>query len=110
MPFAPDPDGVRIAVRLTPKAGRNRIDGIVTGADSKAVLKVAVTAVPEKGRANEALIALLAKTWRVPKTKIRLIAGSKDRNKTVRISGETKMLLAGLRDWAGDNELKERKT
>ncbi len=110
MPFAPDSDGVRVAVRLTPKAGRNRIDGIVADADGKAALKVMVTAVAEKGRANEALIALLAKTWRVPKTKIQLIAGSKDRNKTVRISGQAETLLADLRDWAGDNELEERET
>jgi uncharacterized protein len=108
MAFSPDPDGVRIAVRLTPKAGRNRIGGFVEDAEGKAALKVAVTAVPEKGRANKALIELLAKTWRVPKTTIELIAGSKDRNKVVRISGETKALLADLRDWAEQIETEEK--
>lgn len=108
MPFTPDPDGLRISVRLTPGAGRNSIDGIGEDAAGKAVLKVAVTAVPEKGRANKALTGLLAKTWRVPKTKIELIAGSKDRNKVVRISGETKALLADLRDWAKRIEAEEK--
>ena len=64
-PFKPVADGVRVAVRLTPKASRNAIAGIAESGQGEAVLKVMVTAVPEAGKANEALIKLLAKEWGV---------------------------------------------
>ena len=66
---------VRIAVRITPKASKNAITGWVTDADNTPVLKVAVTAVPEKGKANAALIALLSKEWKIPKSQIVLEKG-----------------------------------
>ena len=62
-PFKPVADGVRVAVRLTPKASRNAIAGIADAGQGEAVLKVMVTSVPEAGKANEALIKLLAKEW-----------------------------------------------
>ena len=72
---------VRIAVRITPKASKNAITGWGTDADNMPVLKVAVTAVPEKGKANAALIALLSKEWKIPKSQIVLEKGDTDRNK-----------------------------
>jgi uncharacterized protein YggU (UPF0235/DUF167 family) len=57
---------------------------------------VAVTASPEGGRANEAVIALLAKAWRVPKTSITVVAGATARRKTVLVAGETRDLMARL--------------
>ena len=74
---------LQIAVRLTPKASRNAILGWVEGADGTRVLKVGVTAVPEKGKANDALIALLAKEWKIPKSSIVITRGQTDRNKTI---------------------------
>ncbi len=84
--------GVRLAVRLTPKASRNRIDGIAAEADGTPVLKVAVTAVPENGKANQALIALLAKSWKLAKSSFTITGGATDRRKTLFIEGDAEEL------------------
>jgi uncharacterized protein (TIGR00251 family) len=91
---------LRVSVRLTPRARADRIDGIVADAEGKPVLKVAVTAPPEKGRANAALIALLAKTWRLPKTSLAIAAGAESRRKSVTIAGDPNELMKQLTDWA----------
>jgi hypothetical protein len=78
-------DGIAFAVRLTPKGGRDRIEGWTTGADGKAHLKARVAAPPEGGKANAALIALLAKTLDVKKSAIHIVAGETARLKTVAI-------------------------
>lgn len=98
-PFTVVGDGLRVAVRLTPKASRDRIDGIVAEADGGAVLKVTVTAVPEDGKANAALIKLLAKTWKLPKTAITITAGATDRRKTLHIAGDGQVLKQRLEQW-----------
>ena len=89
-------DGVRLAVRLTPKASRNAVQGVAADADGGRVLKVAVTAVPENGKANEALIKLLAKEWKLPKTAFTLVAGATDRRKALHIAGDPAALTAHL--------------
>lgn len=89
-------------VRLTPRAARNRIDGIAQDADGKPYLKVAVTAVPESGKANAALVALLAKTWRLPRTTISVVAGTTDRRKTLFIAGDAALLARRLDELIGD--------
>jgi uncharacterized protein YggU (UPF0235/DUF167 family) len=90
---------LRIAVRLTPRAARDAVQGVAPGADGGAVLKVAVTAAPEAGKANAALIALLAKSWRIPKTAFAVVAGAADRRKTLHLSGEPAALGARLAAW-----------
>ena len=95
-PFKPVADGVRIAVRLTPKASRNAIAGMAPSGQGETVLKVMVTAVPEAGKANEALIKLLAKEWGVAKSSISLVAGATDRNKIVHVAGDAADLMARL--------------
>ena len=100
-PFKPVADGVRVAIRLTPKASRNAIAGIAEAGQGDAVLKVMVTAVPEAGRANEALIKLLAKQWGVAKSSISLVAGATDRNKILHIAGDAGDLMARLNQTLG---------
>jgi uncharacterized protein (TIGR00251 family) len=78
---------------LTPRGRADRIEGIAVSAEGRPVLKVSVTAPPAEGRANQALIALLAKEWSVPKRNIALVGGQKSRDKTVRIAGEPTVLL-----------------
>ncbi len=73
--------------------------GIAEQADGKGALKINVTAVPERGKANTALIALLSKTWRLPKTRLTLASGATDRRKVVHISGDTDALIRTLEDW-----------
>lgn len=87
-PITPAKDGVRLALRLTPKASRDQIGEIAPEADGGAVLKVSVTTVPEDGKANAALIALLAKKWKLAKSSIEIIQGATDRRKTLFIEGE----------------------
>ncbi len=85
-------------IRLTPKAARSRIEGVGAAADG-AVLKVAVTAPPERGKANAAMITLLAKTWRLPKTSMAITAGATARRKTLLVRGDGKALVARLNQW-----------
>jgi uncharacterized protein (TIGR00251 family) len=99
-PFTAVRDGVRVRVRLSPGAASDRVDEIFTDAAGVARLRVAVTAPAERGRANEAMIALLADTWRLPKSVFRLTSGATDRRKTVLLTGESAPLAARLKAWA----------
>lgn len=85
-------------MRLTPKASTNRIQGVMRDAGGACMLKAAVTAVPEKGKANAALIKLLAKAWSLPKTSLRVISGATDRNKVLHIDGDPEQLKKQLGD------------
>ena len=93
-PFEPRPEGLRVFVRLQPKARRERIEGIVTEADGRVAHKVAVTAPPENGKANAALVALLGKRWRLPKSAIEIVGGATDRRKTLLLRGDPASLHA----------------
>ncbi|MGV1951799.1 DUF167 domain-containing protein [Agrobacterium vitis] len=86
-------DHIRLAVRLTPNGGRDGIDGVDVNANGEAHLKVRVSDVPEKGRANKALIALLAKRLGITKSNISLISGDTSRQKILRIDGDPEDLI-----------------
>jgi uncharacterized protein len=101
-PFRPVADGVRVAVRLTPKASRNGVAGLAQTLPGEWAVKTMVTAVPEAGRANEALINLLAKEWGVAKSVVTVVAGATDRNKILHIAGDPGDLLNRLSGWAAD--------
>jgi len=77
----------RLAIRLTPKAAQDRIDGWDTDEHGRPVLKLRVRAAPIEGRANDALIALLAKSLNVPKSRLRLNRGETSRLKMLEIDG-----------------------
>lgn len=89
-------DGVRLAVRLTPKAGRDGIEGLKPTADGGVELAVKVTAVPENGKANDALLRLLAKSLKLPVSTLQLVAGATDRHKQILIEGDAAMLESAL--------------
>lgn len=89
-------DGVTVAVRLTPKGGRDSIDGIETLADGRAVLKVRVRAAPFEGEANAALGHVLAKALGVPPRNVAIVAGATSRIKRVKIMGDAATLVAAL--------------
>ena len=95
-PWAPTPGGVALAVRLTPKGGRDCIDGIEQLADSRSVLKVRVAAAPSEGEANAALVRLVAKAVGVPPRDVALVAGATARIKRLVISGDPLTLIAAL--------------
>jgi hypothetical protein len=92
----PISDGVRIAVRLTPKGGRDRIDGWTKGSDGKPYLKARVASPPENGKANAALIVLLAKSLRIAKSQIAITSGKTARLKQVDVAGEPDYLREQL--------------
>jgi uncharacterized protein len=96
LPYQARDGHVRLSLRLTPNAGRDGIDGAETGADGESVLKARVTAVPEKGKANKAVIELLAKALKLPKSSISVISGDTARKKILRIDGDTEEIAAKL--------------
>ena len=98
-PYSPTADGVRVAIKVSPKASRDRIGALLTDADGHAVLKISVTAAPDRGKANEAVIRLLAKAWAVPKTSIKVTSGATDRHKILQVTGNAPGLETRLRDW-----------
>ena len=75
-PWSAVAGGVALDVRLTPKGGRDAIDGVDTLSDGRSVLKVRVRAVPQDGEANDALCRLIAKTMGVPPRDVALAAGA----------------------------------
>ncbi len=89
--------GISIALRVTPRGGRDDIDGIETLADGRSVLKVRVRAVADGGEANRAVTELLAKALRVPKARVRLLSGATSRLKQVAVDGDPKELGEALR-------------
>jgi len=88
--------GVRFSVRLTPKGGRDAVEGWITHAEAGRCLKARVAAIPENGKANAALAALLAKTLGVSKSSVLIAGGEKGRAKTIEVSGDTIALTAKL--------------
>lgn len=82
------PEGVLLFLRVTPNAGRDSLDGIEIRDDASIVLRVRVSAVPDKGKANAAVIALLAKALRLPKSAMTLVSGETSRHKSVLVSGD----------------------
>lgn len=81
-------DGAFLPVRLTPKSAMDHVDGLAEMSDGKDVLKARVRAVPEDGKANVALLKVLAKWLGVPKSQLSLAVGDKSRHKTVHICGD----------------------
>jgi uncharacterized protein len=89
-------DHLDLEVRLTPRAGRDAVDGEARLSDGRSVLAVRVRAVPEKGAANAALLALLAKTCGVGVSSASLLSGATSRLKRVRVKGDPRTLSAAL--------------
>jgi uncharacterized protein (TIGR00251 family) len=89
--------GIRIALRVTPRGGRDDIDGIETLADGRSVLKVRVRAVADGGEANRAVLGLLAKLLGVPKADVRLLSGATSRLKQIAVDGDPARLGEALR-------------
>jgi len=96
-PYAAVAGGVRLAVRLKPRASRNSIDGIVTGADGRTALQIRLTAPPVEGAANAALIAFLAETLEIRKADIAIRSGLTARIKILHLSGDSAAILTKLR-------------
>lgn len=93
--------GISIALRVTPRGGRDDIDGIETLADGRSVVKVRVRAIADGGEANKAVTELLAKALRVPKASVKILSGATSRLKQVAVAGDPKSLADALRALTG---------
>jgi uncharacterized protein len=89
-------DGLIVAVRLTPRGGRDAIEGVEQLADGRSVLKARVRAAAIEGEANEALIRLLARAAGVAPRAVRLVGGATTRLKRLHIDGDSVALGAAL--------------
>jgi uncharacterized protein (TIGR00251 family) len=87
---------LRLRVRLTPKGGGDRIEGWWTDSTGQAALKARVAAPTEEGKANTALIDMLARALKVRKSDVRVASGATSRLKTIEIDGDEKLLSARL--------------
>ena len=92
-PWRATAEGLIVTCRLTPKGGRDAIEGVKALSDGTAVLACRVREPPEDGRANEALCRLIAKAVGAP---ARIAAGAKSRVKQVAVEGEAETLAAAL--------------
>ena len=98
-PYAATQDGVRLALRLTPRASRNGVDGIADDAEGRPVLRLRLVAPPVEGAANKALIAFLAKTLSLRKADITIHSGETSRVKILHLAGESAAILDKLDNW-----------
>jgi len=101
-PWTAAADGVVIDVRLTPRGGRDAIEGTERRADGRAVLKVRVRAVPAAGEANAALCLTIAKALAIAPRQVTLAGGATSRLKRIRVAGEPAVLIAALRRLVSD--------
>jgi uncharacterized protein len=85
--------GVTVELRAQPRARRTMLEF------SNDMLKALVTAPPEDGKANDAVVALLAGEWRVPKSVCAVIKGATSRQKTVAIEGDGALLTNRIKEW-----------
>jgi uncharacterized protein (TIGR00251 family) len=89
--------GVSVSLRVTPRGGRDAIDGVETLANGRSVVKVRVRAIAEGGEANRAVTELLAKSLGVSRTSVRLLSGTTSRIKQIAVDGDPRKLGESLR-------------
>jgi len=93
---------LQIAVRASPRAGRDSIEGVVTADDGRDWLAVRLAAAPSDGAANDALVRLLAKALGVARRDVALVSGATSRLKRLHISGDPAGLAAALQRIVGE--------
>jgi len=86
-----------VTLRVTPRGGRDEIDGLETLADGRTVLKIRVRAIAEGGDANRAVTELIAKSLGVPRARVRILSGTTSRLKQVAVDGDPAKLGDALR-------------
>ncbi len=96
-PWRYSTEGISVALRVTPRGGRDDIDGIETLANGRSVIKVRVRAIADGGEANRAVTELLAKALGVSRGKVRVLSGATSRLKQIAVDGDPKTLGDTLR-------------
>ena len=103
-PFSSHKSGVRLSVRLTPKARQAGVYGLALGADGAAYVKAGVSAPAEDGKANRALIKLLARALNLPASSMTIATGAAARHKSIQIVGDVAEIKKRLGLFCGELE------
>ena len=103
-PWRVSGDAVLLSLRLTPRSSKDALEGVETLADGRSVLKARVRAVPEDGKANLALLRLLADQLDLPIRALSLATGTTGRTKVIRIEGAPEATLARLAALTGADQ------
>lgn len=101
LPLTATDDGVVVTVRVTPRARRDGVDGATEVAGprgAESALVVRVSSPPADGAANQAVLRVLAKAWRLPLSSLTIIAGTSSRLKRILVRGNTATLLRHITD------------
>jgi uncharacterized protein len=96
-PWRTSTGGISVALRVTPRGGRDGIEGVETLANGRSVVKVRVRAIAEGGEANRAVAELMAKSLGVPKARVRILSGMTSRLKQIAVDGDPAKLGESLR-------------
>jgi uncharacterized protein (TIGR00251 family) len=96
-PWRHSTGGISVALRVTPRGGRDGIEGVETLANGRSVVKVRVRAIAEGGEANRAVAELMAKSLGVPKARVRILSGMTSRLKQIAVDGDPAKLGESLR-------------
>jgi len=96
VPWRISDTGLTLALRVTPRSGRDAIDGVDTLSDGRSVLRLRVRAIADGGEANRAVTELLAKSLGVPKGRVRLVSGATSRLKQIAVDGDGTALADAL--------------
>jgi uncharacterized protein len=97
-PWRYSTQGISVALRVTPRGGRDDIDGVETLANGRSVVKVRVRAIADGGEANRAVTELVARALGVTKASVRILSGTTSRLKQIAVDGDPAKLGAMLRE------------
>jgi len=100
-PWVAAAGGLVVLVRLTPKGGRDALDGVAPLADGRTALKARVRAAPSDGAANAALVRLIAQAAGVAAGHVEIVGGAASRMKRVKIAGDPAAIAGALEKAAG---------
>lgn len=96
--------GVKLALKVTPRANREAVEGLTDTGGGKMALAVRVSAAPSEGAANEAVLKLITRTLDLPPRSASLVSGASARLKQVRLEGPAEMIVARLEALAGSGK------
>jgi uncharacterized protein (TIGR00251 family) len=107
-PWRYSTQGISVALRVTPRGGRDDIDGLETLANGRTVVKVRVRAIADGGEANRAVTELVAKALGVPRANVRILSGTTSRLKQIAVDGDPAKLGDALRTLTAGKRIDSR--